>query len=335
MKSISWKDYVGVLSGCRGNKMGKDTTDPMCSDLNVLFDDLAIAHPWFIREHIEYAFQTLVKPMDKEKPCSPSSGPLNNKTLAFWLRPLSPFDGLELILSGLHAGFRCVIRTNEVEKPFYKGILGLLQAKFPKMEERIEFIDHPFGEVDAYVIVGESPTPSQLTYFENKPVFLDSSVALSAVAVITGNENCEELDLLATDLCMYFGRSKYNTAELLVPKGYDFVGLLKSMENYSKNAHHSRYFNHYEYRKAAFLVSGEAFIDNGFLLFIKDKQHARHIGVVGYNEYEGICLPEINTKARQLFKAEPALEDGELPFGNALGQRYLSVDRFLVFLAEV
>ncbi len=335
MNSISWKDYLRIFSDCRESYMEKYASDSICCELNLLFDDVAYAHPWLIRHHIDYAFQTLIETSDKENVNPPSKRPLNNKTLAFWLRPTSPFDGIELIISGIHAGFSCMIKTNETDRSLYKGILGLLQVRFPGIEERVEFVDHPFGEVDAYVIVGESPTPSQLEYLKSKPVFIDTLDKAHAVAVIMGNENSEELDLLAIDLCMYFGRSKYNIAELLVPEGYDFTDLLASVENYRAHANHSRYYNHYEYRKAAFIVSGDVFIDNGFLLFIKGRKNARHIGVINYSEYESSNLQKLDFKGKQIYKAKPTTDSGELAFGSALLQRYLTVDRFPGFLKSV
>lgn len=335
MNSKSWKNYLGVLSGCSDNMMKKDPSDSTCGELNLLFDDVAYAHPWFIREHIDYAFQMLIKSLGNEKINSPSILPLNNKILAFWLRPLSPFEGIELIISAMRAGFRCVLNVNETEKPLYKGMLKMLQRSFKEMEGRIEYTDKPLSDADAWVIVGESPTPLQLTYFKKKPLFMDASNEVSSVAVIYGDESNEELELLTTDLCMYFGRSRYNTVELLVPEEYDFAKLLKSIEKYANNANHSRYFNHYEYCKAAFMVSGEAFIDNGFLLFIKGMQHARYIGVVQYSEYKSSGLHKINLKGKQVFKAKANREEGELEFGKALGPRCFSVGQFLVFLSEV
>lgn len=335
MNNILRKDYLSIFSDCRGSQLEKHASDSICGELNLLFDDVAYAHPWFIRHHIDYAFLTLIETSDKEDINPPSIRPPNNKSLAFWMRPESPFDGIELIISGIHAGFRCVIKTNETDRSLYRGILGLLQERFPGMKERVELVDHPFGEVDAFVIVGENPTPSQLDYLKRKPVFMDTADQDHALAVLTGNENSEELDLLATDLCMYFGRSRYNTAELLVPEGYNFDDLLTSVENYRSHANHSRYYNHYEYRKAAFMVSGEAFIDNGFLLFIKGKQLARHVGVVNYSEYESSDLQKLNFKGNQIFKAKPTIDSGELAFGSALLQHYLSVDRFPGFIKGV
>lgn len=330
-----WINYSGVLSASVENKSDENQPKLMMDNQGRLFDDLAAAHQWFTRKHIVFAYQNLIFPHNNEKLNSPVIRPLNDKTLAFWLRPQLPFEGVELIIFAIWAGFQCVIRANETEKTIYQGILGLVTARYPEIDERIKFIDHPFGKVDAYVIVGERPAPSMLDYLKKKPVFLDTSGEYHSIAVVTGNESSEELNYLATDLCMYFGRSKFNIAELMVPVGYDFTDLLASVENYRDQVNHSRYFNHYEYRKAAYIVSGEAIIDNGFLLFIQGNHLDRHIGVVQYYEYKNNDLLKMNMKNRLVFKAKPDLEAGEQAFGSACGRGFYSVERFSEFIVKV
>lgn len=213
--------------------------------------------------------------------------------------------------------------------------MDLLVKRFPYLKGETQFLDRPFDDVDAMVIAGESPTDVQLSYFAKKPVFVDAKNQYLTTAVLTGEETQAELDALAEDLCLFFGRSKYSISKLAVPMGYDFSALLKSLESHRENGNHSGYFNHYEYRKAAYIVSGLAVIDNGFLILKKETGESRSIGVVDYVEYGPAGIVASNLKGMKLSKAKPDATKGELIFGDACKRNFDTAEEFLQFLKGI
>ena len=307
-----------------------------CADgkaLNNLLEKVAYSHRWFPRNYLDYALRTLTGNAAINERDSSHPEKANGKTLGFWMRPLSPFDGFDLLLLSLNSGYKCIIRTGETEAILFKGLIDLLGNRFPYLKGRTQFTDRPFGDVDALVIIGESPTTTQLEYFAKKPVFVDSVSQYPATAVLSGEETPEELSALADDLCMFFGRSKYSISKLAVPLGYDFSALLKSLERYRENGNHSGYFNHYEYRKAAYIVSGEPVIDNGFIILRKEAGESHSIGVVDYTEYKDMETPAL--KGRQLFKAKPEAGEDDFVFGSACKRNFSLADEFLLFLGKI
>lgn len=335
MELNEWMNYLRSLSGSSRNSKGENSDCPDTEVLNSLLDKVAYSHRWFTRQNLDFALDALCNAAAMDGLDFSFSEKANGKTLGFWMRPLSPFDGQDLILLSLNAGFRCLIRTSETEAILYKGIIGLLENRFPNLKGRTEFVDRPSGGVDAWVITGEAPTAAQLAYFAKRPVFVDTVDQHLATAVLTGGESPSELDALAEDLCMFFGRSKYNVSKLVVPAEYDFSALLKSLESYRENGNHSGYFNHYEYRKAAYIVGSQPVIDNGFLIIKKETGDVHSIGVVYYIESRENEISESDLTGRQLCRAQPEILRGELAFGSVCKQNFKLAGEFLLFLKEI
>ena len=185
------------------------------------------------------------------------------------------------------------------------------------------------------MIIGEASTTAQLAYFARRSVFVDTVDQHLTTAVLTGVETPSELDALAEDLCMFFGRSKYSISKLVVPAEYDFSALLKSLESYRENGNHSGYFNHYEYRKAAYIVGSQPVIDNGFLIIKKETGESHSIGVVDYIESRENEILESDLTGRQLCKAQPEILRGEMAFGSACKRNFNLTGEFLLFLKEI
>ncbi|MBW6490949.1 MAG: hypothetical protein K0B15_07110 [Lentimicrobium sp.] len=306
----------------------------ICSELINLADKVSVSHPWFTMKQLLFAFISLGDALDKIEPKYLPFFEIRNQIIVFWCRPLSPPEGIDLLIIAILAGFRCVIKSEEYNKEFYEGIIYFIESKIPYLSGRAMFGSRPEVNAIAYVIVGERPTENQLKYFTRKPVFNEVMPEISRVALITGKETPDQIDLLANDLCIYFGRSLYNVRELLVPEGYDFKGLLKSLEKYQEHAMHSRYFNHYEYFKSSLLVSGKTFIDNGFLLFCKENGSSPATGVIHYNEYNISDEREKLLAGRQVLLAEPDALKGEKSFGNISLEPFSRSSEFSEFLRK-
>lgn len=335
MEWNSWLSYLKSMSEFSVTQTDKNVVGQDEEALNDLLEKVSFSHRWFTREFLDYAMNAFISNAAKNGPGSSFPWKSNGKVLGFWMRPLSPFDGLDLLLLSLNAGYRCFIRSSETDAILYKGIIEMLQNRFPYLKGETEFIDHPFGDVDGWVIAGEAPTNTQLAYFEKKPVFVDTVSQYHTMAVLTGEETPAQLDALADDLCVFFGRSKYSISKIVVPSEYDFSGLLKSLESYKQNGNHSGYFNHYEYRKAACIVSGEPFIDNGFMIIKKEIGESHNIGVVNYTEYRDDEMLQSAIMGCQLGKAQPETGENELIFGNACKRNFCLAGKFMVFLSEI
>ena len=71
----------------------------------------------------------------------------------------------------------------------------------------------------------------------------------SSVAVLSGYESQEELDLLAEDVFKYYGLGCRNVSKLYLPSDFDLDRLFKSFYSYKDLVNHPKYANNYTYNK--------------------------------------------------------------------------------------
>lgn len=305
-------------------------------NIELLIEKIDGYHPWFTRPHLLNALQSFGDGLQAGSRSMLMRNKMNSAgPLGFWLRPLSPFDGMMPLFVSLLNGFRCIIKTDTSEQKHYEAFFHLLENYLPGIAANAEFADKPFGTISGYVIAGERPTDTQMKYLAKKPLFSEVLPENGPIACIIGDETNDELDALAYDICMYFGRSVNNISELFVRDAYDFSRLLRSMKKFDWYSNHSRYFNHYEYRKAACLVSGESFIDNGFLLIRKKTLNARHTGVLNYLEYKTPAELMKFVAGRDVYCSKPDPAEGERLFGSSVNNEFRNLKKFISFLNDV
>ena len=126
-------------------------------------------------------------------------------------------------------------------------------------------------------------------YFRNKPNIIRRN--RNAVAVLTGEESKEELELLADDVFRYYGLGCRNVSKLFVPKGYDFTNFFQAMYRWKDIVQEVKYMNNYDYNKAVYLMSNHKtgdLLDNDFLLLKNDEGFSSPIGVLFYTYYDSL-----------------------------------------------
>ena len=157
----------------------------------------------------------------------------------------------------------------------------------------------------AFIVTGNN-NPSFLHYLKNYPGLVHTSKP--SAALLTGNEDRGELELLADDVFQYFGRGSLNIGKLYVPKGYDFIPLLKIFEKYGYLVDHNKYKNNYDYQLSLLILNKEFYMNNGSLLLTESKQPASPVARLHYEFYED--EPQFNTSERIVGR-------GYEPFGMA------------------
>ncbi len=138
----------------------------------------------------------------------------------------------------------------------------------------------------------------------------------TSLAVLTGNEPKEELELLGNDIFTYFGMGCRNVSHILVPEGYVFNGFFEAMYKYGELINHNKYVNNYEYHKAIFLLELMPFLDNNFLMIRESKELFSPLSVIHYSFYSS---PEdiTNYILDNHEKIQCVVGKGYLPLGEA------------------
>lgn len=275
---------------------------PESEKLRFLIDDYQYINPWYTPGYIQFALNNLalatgqigslftIKPVDDK-----------NKTIALLLKPGAPLEGLGEVLICANSGFHCVVSLQEEEISLFRAIINLIGCFVTGIAEKIEIVEGRLPVFDACIGVNSKLNPAVEKYFSKQPFRHISSKGASAI--LTGKEPAEILAGVAEEICMHFGRSMHSVKSLFVPENYDFGPLMESFGHYNDHLNHSRYYNHYEYRKAVMLINRIQHLDNGFLLVTSDSSQ---IGFTGVLHYTPCRLPD-EVRGSELLKDYPLM----------------------------
>jgi hypothetical protein len=152
--------------------------------------------------------------------------------------------------------------------------------------------DRQMKNFDAVIATGSNNSHRYFEYyFKDKPSLLRKN--RNSLAVLTGEEMPEELDLLADDVFMYFGMGCRNVSKLLLPHGFNLEPIFLAFERYKEVINHNKYANNYTYHKALFLMNQDLHLDNGFLIVKQDNSLSSPLSVLMFQFYDS--QEEINS----------------------------------------
>lgn len=193
-------------------------------------------------------------------------------------------------LVGFH-DFLCVFITGNIAtiKPSSKDdvLIRHLVKKLidwdPACAGLISFAEMLKG-CDAYIATGSNNSAGYFEYYFRKyPSLIRRN--RTSVAILTGEENEEQLLALADDVYLYFGLGCRNVTKLHVPEGYDFVPLLEAFRKYNHLADHHKYKNNYDYNLAIHLLNRDYYMTNSSILLVENKNNFSPISELYYEFY--------------------------------------------------
>jgi hypothetical protein len=169
-------------------------------------------------------------------------------------------------------------------------------------------------ECDAYIATGSNNSARYFEkYFGNKPHIIRRN--RTSVAVLTGEEDPEQLQLLADDVYSYFGLGCRNVTKLFVPVNYDFIPLLEAFRKYDHLQDHNKYRNNYEYNLAVLILNNKYYMTNGTILLVEDPSFFSRISQLHYEFYSDADAVVNSLKGNEDVQA--LIGYGGLPFGSA------------------
>lgn len=246
---------------------------------------------WFIPEFVEAATRSIGGQFLREarlqewtaKYDLSSSSPDNTKTVGIVMAGNLPAVGFHDLLCGFLSGHRIVLKLSSKDKVLLPHFIEKLAEWEPAVKEQISIAERLNG-CDAYIATGSNNAARYFhQYFGKYPHIIRRN--RTSVAVLEGSESAEELQKLADDLLVYFGRGCRNVTKLFVPEGYDFVPLLGAMEKYDflKDFHH--YKNNFDYQLSLLLLNKARYMTNDLVLLQRHTSPFSAVGVVHYDFY--------------------------------------------------
>nr|WP_297788025.1 acyl-CoA reductase [uncultured Allomuricauda sp.] len=207
------------------------------------------------------------------------------KTIGIVMAGNIPLVGFHDFLSVLLSGNKVLAKLSSNDKVLLPYISNYLIEQEPSLVDKIEFTEDKLENFDAVIATGSNNTSRYFEYyFGKKPNIIRKN--RNSVAVLTGNENEEELKALGEDIFRYYGLGCRNVSKIFVPKNYDFDSLFNALYHYKDIIHQHKYANNYDYNKAVYLMSEFKILDNGFLILKEDEALTSPISALFYSFYD-------------------------------------------------
>ncbi len=252
-------------------------------------------NPWFTRENIRYALNALgdsMHPESLEIWLDPYMDTLKNKEtkgkiIGIVTAGNIPLAGFHDFLSVLVCGYTFCGKLSGQDAVLLPAIARLMVQKSPEWTELIKFTDAPFKEIDAIIATGSDNTYRYFEYyFSRYPHIIRRN--RNGVAILTGNENEEDLKGLGADIMLYFGLGCRNVSKIYIPAAYDVLQLVPCFEPWEVLIRHNKYYNNYEYQKSIRLVNRKPFHDFGNIMLVEEPGLASPVSVLNYERYDNL-----------------------------------------------
>lgn len=265
------------------------STDDFDLKWNTAINQAKLENPWFTEENCIYCLSYWINHLTENE--------LNNWLETYHINDLYSDKKVGLILAGnipmvgfhdvlcvLLVGNTAKIKLSSKDSKLIPQFLNSWKEILPSLS--FEFVEK-LENYDAIIATGSENTSTYFEYyFKNVPHIIRKN--RTSVAILTGNETNEEIQVLADDVFLYFGLGCRNVTQLFVPKGFKVDKLYENFNKYNEYANHYKYSSNYDYHKAIFLLNQEKFWDNNLLLIKESDELFSPLSVLFLNTYDSI-----------------------------------------------
>ncbi|WP_460939908.1 acyl-CoA reductase [Spirosoma humi] len=196
-----------------------------------------------------------------------------------------PAVGFQDMLCVLVSGHKLLAKLSSQDFVLIHYLIQKLKEINPGFAELIEEADR-LNAAEAYIATGSNNTARYFEYyFAKKPHIIRKN--RTSVGLLMGEEREEEFLKLSHDMSDYYGLGCRNVSTILVPDGYDFTPLLRTLEpQVSIYLNNHKYQNNYDYNKSIYLINAIPHLDNGYLLLTENDALVSPISVVYFQTYK-------------------------------------------------
>ncbi len=262
--------------------------DMFFAEMEEKIDSAIHYNGWFNRENIIFSLQQWGKALTSGNlklwldgyDLSQSSG----KTVGIVMAGNIPLVGFHDFISVLVSGHKVLVKQSTSDQQLLPVIAAYLMHLDKRYEERIRFTKDKLEDFDAVIATGSNNTARYFEYyFKGKPSIIRKN--RNSVAILTGEETKDDLQMLGEDIFRYYGLGCRNVSKLYVPENYDFDSFFKAIYKWNPLINQNKYANNYDYNKAVYLMSEFKLLDNGFLILKEDKSFGSPIASLFYETY--------------------------------------------------
>jgi len=245
---------------------------------------------WFIPEFIDLAIQNICtefltpEKLDAWATHYHLDDNIQGKNIGLVMAGNIPLVGFHDFLCVFVSGHNQTIKLSGKDDVLLKHLIQQMYSWDAAVQQYIAIADMLKG-CDAYIATGSNNSARYFEqYFGKYPSIIRRN--RTSVAVLTGTESTADLEKLADDVHIYFGLGCRNVTKIFVPKGYDFVPLLKAFDQYKYFADHHKYKNNYDYQLSMALMNNIYYMTNEATLLIESEPVFSAISQLNYSFYE-------------------------------------------------
>ncbi|MFT4683042.1 MAG: hypothetical protein ACI80P_000839 [Flavobacteriales bacterium] len=244
---------------------------------------------WFTEENVRKAMASLGASISEESleewlgRYALSEKPTGN-SVGLILAGNIPLVGFHDVMSVVLSGNKAKVKLSRDDARLLPAVFGLAVQMDSGFKELIEFVLGKLEGYDAIIATGSNNTSRYFDhYFGKGPNIIRKN--RTSVAVLTGEETEEELELLGADIFTYFGLGCRNVTKVMMPTDFDINRLFAGLFPYKDIVNHNKYANNYDYHKALWLLNQDALIENGFILVKEDEALVSPVGSLYVQRY--------------------------------------------------
>jgi hypothetical protein len=237
------------------------------------------------------------------------------KTVAMICAGNIPMVGWHDLFCTLLCGHSALVKLSSDDAQLMPAAIVVLEKFWPEVTELVKYAHGKMENFDAVIATGSNNTGRYFEhYFSSYPHIIRKN--RNSIAIIDGSESSEELQELGKDIFAYFGLGCRNVTKIYMPEGYDINKVFEGIYSFHPIVNHNKYANNYDYNKAVWLLNQEDLLENGFILFRKDKGIASPTGSMYYEYYadEAELRKELSEKSEHI---QCIVSKNDIPFGQA------------------
>jgi hypothetical protein len=254
-----------------------------------------VMNPWFTFENQIFVLKAWANALDEHmllrwiEPYRDSITDKEAMDVAVIMAGNIPMVGMHDFLCTLLTGNRFIGKVSRDDKQLLPIISELLCDIEPEFRPFISFQEGTIKKnFDAVIATGSNNTSRYFEYYFSKyPHIIRKN--RNGVALISGNENTEQLTALGSDICRYFGMGCRSVSKLFLPADFNPGIILENLEAFHDQLfRHHKYMNNYNYQKTIFQINLKHYYDNGTSLLQESSSYTSPISVVHYEFYDNL-----------------------------------------------
>jgi hypothetical protein len=293
-----------------------------------LMDDGALAsikqkanlqNPWFSLDFIDLSLKNitqnflqrdLLKNWTKQYNISE---PSQQKNIGIITAGNIPLVGFHDLLCVFISGHKAIIKPSSKDEVLIKHIAQKFVEWNDEAKNYIVFAES-LKKCDAYIATGSNNSSRYFEYYFSKyPNIIRRN--RTSVAVLTGDETEEELNLLADDIQLYYGMGCRNVTKVFAPEGYDFIALLDALRKYNYFSDFNKYKNNYDYQLALLIMNHKYYMTNDSIILTENESVFAPVSQVNYSYYNN--LKTLTESLRDNTDIQCIVGKDFIPFGEA------------------